>query len=396
MPRRGKVGFGLLLSLVLNLALAGAVAYFFFGEKLFPKPKPVAVALEPLSSDSPVQALGRVQPAGGLLNVFGPPGDRLAEFTTKLGQTVEGKTKLAKLSGEADRLAQVELLKAQIAEALALKAAIEASRKAKLDDIDAEARVATVGADQDAKALDAKVRAVEAQMKRATAEQRRLKEAQASKLPVSQSEIDQMDALYAQAEGEKEAALAQREKIRSVKAESEQSIVAKKATVEAETKRALAQVPLASLKATLDSATQKLSSGELQAPTNGSVVRYLTKPGDTITTQPVLQFADTSKIIVLAEVYETDIPRVRTWALKGPVTAEIDARILDKEKKLRGKLLDAGKISTVVAKNVLTPLGPREDADRRVIDVEIELDAESAALAKDFLGLQVRVTLNKN
>jgi HlyD family secretion protein len=79
---------------------------------------------------------------------------------------------------------------------------------------------------------------------------------------------------------------------------------------------------------------------------------------------------------------------------KGPVAVEVDGRALGDsagDKKLRGSVSNASKISTVIAKNVLTPLGPREDADRRVVEVEVDLDGASSKAAETFIGLQVRV-----
>lgn len=398
MLRPGKVGPALVLSLVLNAALAAGVGWLLFG----PKPRPGgdgggANGGGDLPAAGDVSALGRVQPLGGLIAVYGPPGDRVVKFENDvvLGKRVAADVKLAKLSGEAERDAQVKALEAQIAEAKALQAAIEASKTAKLADIAAEAKQAEVSADEDAKALVAKLDAVEAQRKRAVATQKRLTEAKAAGVKVSAQEMEEADALLAQADAEKKAVEAQQKKIEAVKAEGKKSVEAKKATVEAETKRALAQVPLASLEANLVAARQKLASGRLTTPTAGSVVRFLLKEGDTVTTQPVLQMADTTRMSVVAEVYESDVGKVRGWLAAGkPVRAEIDMRgVVSEGKKLTGVVTDAGRISTVVAKNVLTPLGPREDADRRVVEVEVDLDPASAAIAKDYIGLQVRVTL---
>ena len=396
MHRSGKIGFGLILSVILNVALAAGVAYLVFGTK--PKSGGTTAGgttgTAELPSGGDVSALGRVQPLGGLIAVYGPPGDRVVKFDKPLGQPVSGGTKLATLSGESERDTQVKALEAQIEEAKALRAAIEASKEAKLADIIAEANQAKVSAEQDANALDAKVKAVDAQRDRALATQKRLQSAKEAGARVSAQELEEVDALLAQANAEREATLAQKEKLRVVKEEGEKSIAAKKATVEAETKRALAQVPLTTLEANLKAANQKLDSGRLLAPTGGSVVRFLSKPGDTVTTQPVLQMADTTRMGVVAEVYESDVGKVRQWLAGGkPVRAEIDLRVLSDGKKLAGVVTDASKVSTVVAKNVLTPLGPREDADRRVVEVEVELDASSAAVAKDYIGLQVRVRL---
>ncbi len=396
MPRPGKINVGLLLSVLLNAALAAGVAYLLFA----PKPKPPGGTVtggtaEP-STGGEVSALGRVQPAGGLIAVFGPPGDRIVKFETPLGDRVDAGTKLATLSGEGEREAQVKALEAQIEEAKAIRSAILASKEAKLADIDAETNQAKVSAEQDGKALDAKLKAVDAQQKRALATQNRLKAAREAGVKVSAQEQDEVDALLALADAERGATVAQQEKLKVVLEEGKKSVAAKKATVDAETKRALAQVPLTTLDANLKAVKQKLDSGRLLAPTGGSVVRFLSKPGDTVTTMPVLQLADTTKMIVIAEVYETDVGKVRGWLTSGKkVTAEIDMRGVsgDDKKPLTGRVIDASRVATVVAKNVLTPLGPREDADRRVVEVEVELDATAAGVAKDYLGLQVRVTL---
>lgn len=397
MLRPGKTGPGLILSVLLNLGLAAGVGYLLFG----PKPGSaggstggaVGTGTTPPPATSEVNSLGRIQPAGGLIAVYGPPGDRIQEFKVKVGDRVEKDQPLAVLSGEDDRRLQLESLDAQIKEADALKASIRASKQAKLADIDAEAKQATVGVEQDTRAIDAKVKAVEAQMRQATAELNRLNGAKADGLKVSDQEMEKVQALLAQADAEKEGALAQKEKIKVVREEAGKSIEAKKATVEAETNRALAQVPSDTLQTSRKLAERKLKDGELRAPTAGRVVRILANPGDTFATQPVLQIADVSRMTVIAEVYETDVGRVREWLGKGTVKAEIDARVLTSDKKLTGTVTGLAKVSTVISKNVLTPLGPREDADRRIVEVEVDLDAESSRLAESFIGLQVRVRL---
>ncbi|MCU0704571.1 MAG: HlyD family efflux transporter periplasmic adaptor subunit [Fimbriiglobus sp.] len=395
MPRPGKINLGLILSLLLNAGLVAGVAYLVFG----PKPTPTSTGggtpapLE-LPAAGDVSALGRVQPAGGLIGVFGPPGDRIVKFEKSLGERVSAGTKLATLSGEDEREAQVKALEAQIAEAKALRASIEASKAAKLTELDAEVNQAKVSSEQDAVALDAKLKAVDAQRKRAKATADRLRSAQASGAKVAAQELEEADAAVAAADAEREATLAQQQKLKAVREEGQKSAEAKRKTIDAETQRALAQVPLATLEANLKAANQKLDSGRLLAPTAGSVVRFLSKQGDTVTTQPVLQLADTGRVVVIAEVYETDVGRVRQWLTAGkPVKAEVDMRVLSDGRKLAGVVADVTKVSTVVAKNVLTPLGPREDADRRVVEVEVELDAAAAGIAKDYLGLQVRVRL---
>ena len=402
--RAGKLSTGLLFSVVLNLLLAAGVGYVLFGSKLGLPPLPwlrettPAVAgsntgtpATPTNDAREVNALGRIQAAGGLISVFGPTGDRVKQYLVNVGDLVPAGKELGTLNGAADRQLQLDSLKTQIAEAEALQKAIEASAKAKLADIDAETRQAVVGVEQDTRAIDAKLKAVVASEKRAKAELRRMAEAKAAGVRVSDSETEQMELLLAQANAEAEAADAQKKKIVAVKEEGEKSVVSKKATVDAETKRALAAVPLDSLRTSLRINENKLKDAELRAPSAGRVVRILTQASDTITTQPILQMADVSKMTVRAEVYETDIGKLREALGKGPVKAEVRGSALGNEVILQGTVKSANSISTVISKNVLTPLGPREDADRRVVDVEVELNSEGSKQAANYIGLQVRV-----
>jgi len=92
---------------------------------------------------------------------------------------------------------------------------------------------------------------------------------------------------------------------------------------------------------------------------------------------------------VIAEVYETDVGRIRAWLKTGPVKVEATARALGKDLILNGTVANPDKIAPLIAKNALTPLGPREDADRRVVEVEVELDNAATDAAQNFIGLQV-------
>ena len=50
----------------------------------------------------------------------------------------------------------------------------------------------------------------------------------------------------------------------------------------------------------------------------------------------------------------------------------------------------------MIARNQVYAMGPREDADRRAVEVVVHLDAASAEAAGRFVGLQVTVTLEPN
>ena len=150
-------------------------------------------------------------------------------------------------------------------------------------------------------------------------------------------------------------------------------------------------MPLESLKASRDAAARKLDDAAMKAPVTGRVVRVLSREGDTLTSQPVLQVADTDRMTVVAEVYETDVARLREWLGRSQsVPVEVDARVLEGSAQTLRGTVTAGSVAPMIAKNTVFALGPREDADRRVVEVEVKLDPQSAAALRDFIGLQVR------
>jgi len=393
--RSGKLSPLLLASVVANLALAGAAGYLLFGGK---KAGPGTLALGGGSTDATaggaVEALGRIQPAGGVIGVYGPPGDKVKAIKVAVGRTVAIGDTLATLSGDDERELNLKTLGSQIAEANALIAAIKASTQAKLTDLEAEANQATAGLVQDTKVLDAKGKAAAAQADRARGELKRLTEVKAEGVPVSEQEFETVTALLATAEAEMAVAVAQKEKLKVQKEQSAVSIEAKKAAVTAEANRAVAQVPLASLEAAKRVAERKVQDAGVVAPTAGKVVRIPAKVGETLANQPIVELADTGRLVVLAEVYETDVGRLREWVVnKGSVKVEIDARGVaggDGAPKLSGRVAGVDRVATVIARNALTPLGPREDADRRVVEVIVDLDPASVGVAQNFIGLQVR------
>ncbi len=389
--RNGQVKPLFLLSLLANVGLALGVGYLILQPKTGDSPEHRTGTGE--GSDKEVNALGRLQPSGGLISVYGIPGDQLSMLSVKVGDTVTPRQKLGELSGEKARSLSLDTLNAQIREATKLRKAIVDSRDAKLLDLEAEAKQATAGIDQDAKAIDAKVLAVEATKRRYDNDKRRLLSASGAGVKVSEQELDQVEAAISTAEAEKAVALATKEKMLIQREQSKESIKAKKAALMAETERGLATVPYESLKAGLNLAETKSKDGELVAPTAGRIVRIMGKPGDTVTTMPLIQIADTKTMTVIAEVYETDVGRVRGWLKNGPVKVEATARALGdtggKPLVLTGEVNKAEKIAPLIAKNVLTPLGPREDADRRVVEVEVELDRAATEAAQNYIGLQV-------
>ena len=391
-PRAARLGLPLAASLVGNAALLGALGYTHFAK---PAGTPGRAAdTRAVAADS-IQALGRLQPAGGVVNVFGTPGDRVAESPVTLGGVVAKGDRLVTLSGEAEQTLAVAALDAQLGEAEAAKAAAGRARVAKRADINAEVAQAKAKLDAELAALDAKLGGVTLQEARAAGELRRLEKVQADGAPVADQDLVAVRTLAATAKGELAAITVQKAKAVEQQAAGEAVAKAKRLTLDAETDRALALIPVESLKASRAVAARKVADAVVRAPAASRVVKVGARPGDTLSTLPVLQLADTTTMTVVAEVYETDVARLRGWLAGGKAVAvEVDARVVesgDAVKPLKGTVKLAG-VAPMIAKNTVFALGPREDADRRVVEVEVTLDAESSRLTADFIGLQVRAT----
>ncbi len=391
-PRRnGRLGLPLAASLAANAALLGGLGYLTLAKPAATTPR--ATETRPVSPDS-IQALGRLQPAGGVVNVFGTPGDRVGESLVALGSVVAKGDRLVTLFGEAQQALAVGALDAQLREAEKATTAVGRARDAKRADIDAEVRQAKAKLDAELAALDARLAGVALQEARAAGELRRLEKVQADGAPVADQDLVQVRTLAATAKGELTAITIQKAKAVEQQAAGEAVAAAKRATLDAETDRALALLPVESLKASRAAAVQKVADAVVRAPAAGRVVKVGARAGDTLGSMPVLQLADTTTMTVVAEVYETDVARLRGWLAGGKaVEVEVDARVVEAgaARPLKGTVKLAG-VAPMIAKNTVFALGPREDADRRVVEVEVTLDAESSRLTADFLGLQVRAT----
>ena len=375
-----------------NLALAGAVGYLFYSRSpgASPPGSPGRNAELPVSS-APISALGRVQPAGGVVGVNGVPGDRVVEVKVTLGQEVQSGDVLVTLSGEPERALAIKTLEAQLAEAQAVKAAAQKSTQARKAELDAEVAQAEAKAASDRAPLDAKAKVIAIQRRRATDELARLERAKSLGASVSDSDLGAARSLVAQADAENEAITIQEKRADELLAAAKTAAEQKRIAGEAEAERVIAQVPVESLKAAIAAAKQKAEAGTVRAPINGRVVDLDARRGTAVGMTPLVQLADTSNMVVVAEVYESDVPRLREQLKRGPVAAMVFATPLPGNDQLRGSVTGPSQVAPMVARNAVFALGPREDADRRVLEVTVTLDAGSAQRVRDFIGLQVTI-----
>jgi len=341
-----------------------------------------------------VAALGRIQPAGGVVPVFGPPGDRIQSMKPLApGTVLKSGEPIATLASREQREGDVKVAEVQLQEAKdSLKAAKEAGQK-KIAAAQAEVNQLTSGEVSDLKALGAKIAFVEKSKVAAAAIHDRLVKLRADKVRVADEDLEKSKLAVDQTDAELIAAKAAKEKAVSGYADNKKTANARLDAAKADLDEAVAKAPIKSSEEKLVQAKKLLDLTILKAPIDGTVLKVVGRDGQPTGVEPILHMANLNEMTVTAEVYESDLERVAAWVRAGPVPAEATNAALPRS--LKGSVRSDRDIARMIARNQVLPVGPREDSDRRVVEVTATLDAESAAVAARFVGLQVTVVIGK-
>lgn len=329
-----------------------------------------------------IEAIGRLEPAGGIYQISGLTGDRLAKLMVSAGDQVAAGQVLAELDSYQVRKAQLDAAEAQLAEA-------EKQLGGELNYAETMISEAQLGVEQaanielDIQVQEAQLRVYEATLELARADLERLQGLDPQLTSPQQLEAQQL-AVH-QAEEQLTAGRWTLRKLQSTEALSRQQAAAAVATAQAARQRVESSGRTESLRAAVRLAQAQLESSIIRAPLAGTVLQVLTRPGETLGRAPILTLADTTNMVAIAEVYETDVQKVAV----GQV-ARIDSPALAATSDgLSGHVVEVGRS---VAQNQLFELDPtRMRADARVVEVRIALD--DASLAEQYLNLQVDVTI---
>jgi HlyD family secretion protein len=142
---------------------------------------------------------------------------------------------------------------------------------------------------------------------------------------------------------------------------------------------ALATIPVASLSKALAVAEARVAAATIVAPIDGTILAIRRHPGESIGSGPILTMGDVRKMTVRAEVYETDIPRVRVGQ-----TATMTSGAL--AKPLSGHVTAIGGM---VSRNSVFGVSPTARVDARVVPVRIDLDDPAAVAGLSNLTVDV-------
>ncbi|PSL20537.1 HlyD family efflux transporter periplasmic adaptor subunit [Shimia abyssi] len=330
-------------SSVLVFALSGAV---------FAQESDTVVAPQPMAPDR-VAGLGYVEPDGGVTTVAGGPtigSGVVFELRVGEGDTVSRGDTLAVLGD--NPLLQAALLQAESRVAV---------QQAQL------ARVMAGVSQNELAAQNAVVDRLEKQLNNVIKDclrQQSLFERKIISEAVYLKECNRVDAI----EGQLNEAIATRAAVSTIRPEDV----------------LIAEAELAAAKANVAHAKVALEGTLVRAPTDGTVLEIYAKPGELIGPRGLLDMGDVRRMWVAAEVYESDILKVKPGQRASVIADGIDRQIEG----------EVARIGLTVARNELQSNNPTADVDARVVEVMVLLDEGAGQQVAALINLQVSVIIH--
>ena len=285
------------------------------------------------SADIAAACLGRLEPEHGVIEVAAPYFDGrpsvVAELRVEEGDWVHAGQVLAVLDGNDTREAAVKSAEAHVAMAQARLAQVKAGEKA-----------------GEIAAQEADVARNEAMLAHAETEFRRYQELFKEKAATA----EQFDERRMQYETAHEMLEWSRQKLKAVAEVRATDIGA----AEAEVAAAIADVRKSRADAELSL---------MRAPIEGRVLRIQVRPGEQAD-KTVLDLGRTDRMYANAEVYETDLRKIR-MGQRATVTSALFPG------ELNGTVVEIGR---EITKNEVLPLDAAAFADSRIVKVKVRLD----------------------
>lgn len=129
-------------------------------------------------------------------------------------------------------------------------------------------------------------------------------------------------------------------------------------------------------------AEAELERCHVRAPVDGRILRIIRHPGELIGADGLLTMGRVDRMLAIAEVYETDVRRVRLGQKATVTSPAVDGELTGAVQVIRRE----------VRKQDATGTDPAARKDARIVEVEILLD-DPAAVA-DLTNLQVEILLH--
>jgi HlyD family secretion protein len=146
----------------------------------------------------------------------------------------------------------------------------------------------------------------------------------------------------------------------------------------------VAQAEVESAIAQLKRAQTELDQAYVRAPMTGQVLKIHTRSGEKISDKGIIELGKTDQMVVVAEVYQTDIKQVKIGD-----SAKISSQAFSGD--LEGIVKEIGL--QVKRQNVFSNQ-PGENLDSRVVEVQIYLNPQDSQKVASLTNLQVDVAID--
>ncbi len=146
----------------------------------------------------------------------------------------------------------------------------------------------------------------------------------------------------------------------------------------------VAQAEVKSATSGVEQAKAEQESTILKSPITGTVLKINSKPGEVVSSEGIMEIGKINQMYVVAEVYQTDIKKVRLGQ-KALITSTALPR------KIEGTVTEIGLL---VDRQKILNINPGADTDRRIVEVKIRIDElEDNKLIAGLTNLQVDVAI---
>jgi len=400
------------------IAVIGLIGYGFTQAKT-PEPLPVA---KPIVAKS-VTALGRLEPQGEVIKIAASTsGSRVAQLLVRQGDLVKRGQVIAVLDSR-DRLqAELEQAKEQVK-----------VNQSKLAQVKAGAKTGEIGAQQstiqrieaqlngdrqtqqatidrleaqltgDIASQKASIRKLEAELANAKAEYQRYQqlskegavsasiydskgltlETSRQQLAEAKANLDRTERTTRQQIKEAKASLERIERTGQQQINEARSTLNQVAEVRPVDVQA-AQAEVNSAIASVKKAQAELALAYVRSPRDGQVLKIHTWDGEIVGNNGIVELGQTNQMIAVAEVYETDVKRLKIGQ-KAIVTSDAFSG------EATGKVKEIG---LQIYKNNVLNTDPTAATDARIVEVKIQLDPASSLKVQAFTNLEVTVAID--
>ncbi|MBD2288761.1 ABC exporter membrane fusion protein [Microcystis wesenbergii FACHB-1317] len=423
-----KYWFWGLLGAFMGFSLGTTVIIFYFRPESSLKASQLSIS-PTVSPDTPeaVAALGYLEPQGGITQISATAfleGSRVDKILVKQGETVEKGEIMAILDNNARLRAALKQAQANLGLAVSkLEKVREGAKKGEIMAQDSRRRQSKAELEGQIMRQKAAISSLESELEGEKLGQKATVERIKAELNNALTDCQRYQSLYrngAVSQGEKErfcleATTTQKrlqeaeanlqritttleQKIQEARANLqrtlntlEQQIQENQAMLSAVTEirpvdLQIAQDEVMTAKANVERAQAELELSYVRAPHAGRILKIHTFPGELVKNEGILDLGNIQKMYVTAEVYETDISRVK---LGQSVTIKTDKMLGDLEGTVE-------EIGWKVGRQDVLGTDPVVDTDARVVEVKVSLDHRSSAKVNRLTNLKVNVIIHPN